>query len=84
MSSKSCEIANWVLLDAFTRDIGTVSKAAEAGQTSPVSLLGIKARRVLHTRPQRWSSLGKSATPREQEQLGLSLQTEGGMRCALR
>jgi hypothetical protein len=36
MSSKSCEIANCILLDAFTGDVGTVSKAAEAGQTWPL------------------------------------------------
>ena len=56
--SKSCEIANGVLLDAFTlyaftRDIGTVSNAVEAGQLPLVSLLGAKAVLVLHTRPQR-------------------------------
>src|SRR5882762_9592146 len=51
--SKSCEIANSILLYAFMRDIGTVSNAVEAGQLPLVSLLGAKVLLVLHRRPQR-------------------------------
>jgi hypothetical protein len=76
MSSKSCEIANCILLYAFTRDIETVSNAVEAGQLPLVSLLGAKVLPVLHTRPQRrgimrpavvfrlWAFLDTSAAPR--------------------
>src|SRR5882762_10703092 len=60
--SKSCEIANCILLYAFTlyaftRDIGTVSNAVEAGQLPLVSLLGAEAVLVLHRSEEHTSEL---------------------------